>query len=197
MLFAQPARRPPPQPRSFRHQTNSFSFDSTERSSAVYDQELASSYSTNNSTTRPHTELSLDEELGGVSLEHSQTNSDDSTSEQGASDLDEYQLVLPQDAQDAQEEPGRDFIFWSSQLPLPPPFSTILRTVSGEEVVPHTFHPETSPVAIPSSSPPRSETEQEQTTPRSVSLDADRTEATPRSAVRFLAHHKVSVLTLA
>ena len=192
MLFAQPPRRPPPQPRSFRHQTNSFSFDSTERSSSVYDQERASSYSTNNSDSGRQREVSLDEELRGVSLEHSRTNSDDSTSEHSAADADEYQLILPQDAQ---EEPGRDFIFSSPQLPLPPPFSTVLRTVSGEQVVPHTPHSTTSPVATLSSSPSRNEKEQEQEqeqkTPRPMSLDdADRVEPTPRSAVRFLAHQE-------
>jgi hypothetical protein len=193
MLFAQPPRRPPPQRRSFRHQTNSFSFDSTERFSAAYDQERVPSSSTNNSTSRSDKEVSLDEELGGVSLERSKTNSDDSTSEESAADSDKYQLVLPQDTQ---EEPGRDFFFSSPHLPLLSPFSTVLRTVSGEQVVPHPSHPETSPVAIPSSSPPRSETQEGQTTPRPMSLDADRAEATPRSAVRFLAHQEISVLTL-
>lgn len=178
MLFARPPRRPPPNHRSFRHQTNSFSYDSTERSSAAYDQERASSSSTNNSTFEPQREISLEEELDGVSLARSPSNSDDSSSEKSATDPDDYMLVLPQDAQ---EDPGRSFIFSSPPLPLPPPFSTVPRTVSGEHVVPH---PQTSPMAVPSPSPPRGDTDEEQTTPKPRSLEADGVEVMPRSTVR-------------
>lgn len=180
MLFAQPPRRLPPQPRSFRHQTNSFSFDSTERSSAAYDQERVSSSSTNNSAFRVQREMSLDEELGGASLQRSRTNSEDSASGNSAMDIDDYQLVIPQDAE---LEPGRGFVFSSPQLPLPPPFSAVPRTISGPQVIPH---PEASPIAVPSSTPPRSHASEEQTTPRPASSEVDRADATPRSTVNLL-----------
>lgn len=140
--------------------------------------------------------MSLDEELGGATLEErSQTNSDDFSSESNAVETGDYQLVLPHDAQ---EDPSRGFIFssplLSPQLPLPPPFSAVPRSVSAGQI---TQHPETSPVAGPSSSPPRSDTEEEQTTPRPISLEADRPESTPRSTVRFLRHQSLYILTLA
>jgi hypothetical protein len=69
IIFAQPARRMRRRsPRTFRHQTNSFSFDSSERSSAAYEQERVSSASTNDTTPRPSDDLSLHEELRGSSL---------------------------------------------------------------------------------------------------------------------------------
>jgi hypothetical protein len=141
--------------------------------------------------------MSLDEDLGGATLEErSQFNSDDSSSEQSAAEAGDYQLVLPHDAQ---EDPSRGFIFssprLSPQLPLPPPFSTVPRSVSVGQI---TQHPETSPVAGRSSSPPRSDTEEEeQTTPRPISLETGRPESTSRSTVRLLRHPDLFILNLA
>ena len=67
IIFASPARRPA----QFRHQTNSFSFesfDSTERSSAAYAQDRISSLSTTDTTPRPSHDLRLRDELQGSSL---------------------------------------------------------------------------------------------------------------------------------
>ena len=96
LMFSQPARRPA----TFRHQTNSFSFDSSERSSTAYEQDRISSLSTTDTTPRPIHDLRLHDELRGSSLASSKTSS------------------------------IGGFIFSSPELPLPPPFSTRSRRVS-------------------------------------------------------------------
>ncbi|KAG0651467.1 hypothetical protein D0Z07_1919 [Hyphodiscus hymeniophilus] len=96
LMFSQPARRPA----TFRHQTNSFSFDASERSSAAYEQDRISSWSTTDTTPRPSPGLRLHDELRASSLISSEVSST------GA------------------------FIFSSPELPLPPPFSTTSRRVS-------------------------------------------------------------------
>jgi len=60
ILFSRPARRR----RSYRHQTNSFSFDDSERSSAAYEQDRVSSTST---TASRSNNLNLHDELHEVS----------------------------------------------------------------------------------------------------------------------------------
>lgn len=166
-MFSLPARRPP-QPRSFRHQANSFSYDSTERSSAAYDQERISSSSIDDSVSSPPGELSLDEDLGGASLAPSQPTSEDSSSAQSVTDSDEIQ-----------EDPRellREVIPSSPHLPLPPPFSTVPRDVPAEQII---RNPETSPIVGPSSSP-RSDLKEEQTTPRPPTPLVERPDSTPR-----------------
>lgn len=96
IIFSQPPRRPA----TFRHQTNSFSFDSSERSSAAYEQDRISSISTTDTTPRPSQSLRLHDELHGSSLNSSRVSSAGATT------------------------------FSSPQLPLPAPFSTRSRRVS-------------------------------------------------------------------
>lgn len=69
VIFTQPPRRPHTQPTTrYRHQTNSFSFDDSERSAVAYEQERASSPSSTDSQPRPAGDRSLHEELRGSSL---------------------------------------------------------------------------------------------------------------------------------
>jgi len=72
ILFSQSARRA----RRFRHQTNSFSFDESERSNAVYEQDRVSSSSTTGSRPLPSSDVSLHEELQGSSLDDSEFSDD-------------------------------------------------------------------------------------------------------------------------
>ena len=97
IIFSQPPRRPA----TFRHQTNSFSFDSSERSSTAYEQDRLSSSSTTNTALRPSHGLRLHDELRGSSLTSSRVSS------------------------------AGPFSFSSPQLPLPAPFSAGSRRVSG------------------------------------------------------------------
>lgn len=60
-------RRPRYAPRSFRHQTNSFSLDSSDQSSAAYEEDPVSSDSTGNLTLGQVRGVSLDQEITGCS----------------------------------------------------------------------------------------------------------------------------------
>ncbi|EPE25605.1 hypothetical protein GLAREA_01517 [Glarea lozoyensis ATCC 20868] len=73
IIFSVPPRRPPRISPRFRHQTNSFSFDDSERSSAAYEQQRASSGSMDETTPRPDDTVSLHEELRDSSLRSSAT----------------------------------------------------------------------------------------------------------------------------
>jgi hypothetical protein len=126
--LAQPPRRPPRRsPRHHRHQTNSFSFDSSERSSAAYEQQRVSSVSTDYSGTRPLDDVCLHDELRGSSLQSSRATSGVSEAlhaqniERGALDQNIIHNLIDQD---------REFIFSSPQLPLPRPFSSVSRSPS-------------------------------------------------------------------
>jgi hypothetical protein len=69
IIFSVPPRRPPRlSPTRFRHQTNSFSFDESDRSSAAYEHHRGSSDFTDESTPRPEDALSLHEELRDSSM---------------------------------------------------------------------------------------------------------------------------------
>lgn len=130
IIFAQPPRRPPRRsPRHHRHQTNSFSFDSSERSSAAYEQQRASSVSTNDSIPRPSDDTSLHDELRGSSLQSSRNPSGLSHASRARNDQVE---VLNQEKHVQNVERTRNFIFSSSQLPLPHPFSSVSRSPSPE-----------------------------------------------------------------
>jgi hypothetical protein len=136
IMFAQPARRMRrPPPRTFRHQTNSFSFDSSERASAAYEQERVASNSTNNSTARPSRDLNLHEELRGSSLQSSRVTSGMShfLSEPSMEDL---SIVRRRDESERAASALGDFLFSSPRLSLPPPFSTVSRSVSGVNRMP-------------------------------------------------------------
>lgn len=133
ILFSQPARRSA----RFRHQTNSFSYDESERASAVYEQERIVSSSTMNSHLRPSDDLTLMEELRGSSLHSSAPNSSRSSASSGndkdAPYLDQFIRT--------REMGGRDFIFSSPHLPLPleslpPPFSSTSRGSSRASSLP-------------------------------------------------------------
>ena len=161
IMFAQPARRMRrPPPRTFRHQTNSFSFDSSERASAAYDQERVASTSTNDSTARPSSDLNLHEELRGSSLQSSRVTSGMSHHLSQPSVEDLSTIRLRNESEKAASTLG-DVLFSSPQLSLPPPFSTISRSVSGADVLPSRVeyvlpNPATSPIKSSSQTPVKS-----------------------------------------
>ncbi|KAM3069647.1 hypothetical protein ACMFMG_010366 [Clarireedia jacksonii] len=188
IIFAQPARRQGAhtrrQPRTLRHQTNSFSFEDSERSSVAYEQERVSSSSTTDSLPRPTESLNLHQELRGSSLQSSRQPSI-STSSHGMTGnesiagrpLNQNECEPEVDADQYSDEelsnPGSPTIKQilasakssdggSPQLPLPPPFSTVCRSVSQAGSLPssprsggHGTFPETSPIRSPSESLPR------------------------------------------
>ena len=197
IIFAQPARRPPTQSRSsraYRHQTNSFSFDDSERSIAAYEQERVSSDSSTNSRPRPLEDLSLHEELLGSSLQSSRSPSaatfvenQHQPNEQphdrpiyypppnGDREGETSDISSPQEFPDS----ARIVYFSSPQLPLPPPFSVTPRSVSRADSLPnsltegyHFVEPATSPVRSLSGSPNRIE-EAEASNIYSLSGNAD------------------------
>ncbi|PBP17904.1 hypothetical protein BUE80_DR011254 [Diplocarpon rosae] len=191
IIFSQPARRPPrsgvSSTRTFRHQTNSFSFDSSERSSAAYEQERTVSSSTEG-RSRGSDNVNLYEDLRGSSLQSSRNPSADST------DLTEIHKQLddeddPRPIIQEHEEYGRThFTFSSPQLSLPPPFSTVARSVSRAESLPssptrdHMLNPLTSPIRSSSTTP-------SQAVERGHSLHnqttAEHFESSPPSGSRF------------
>lgn len=167
ILFSQPPKRPPrpggpaSTTRTLRHQTNSFSFDSSERSSAAYEQERTVSSSTNGQL-RGSDGVNLHDDLRGSSLQSSRNASAESSH------------VPPRETSDGgesssrseDEDPGtRTFIFSSPKLPLPPPFSTVSRSVSRAESLPSSpvrdhahENPTTGPVRSSSTTPVRAST---------------------------------------
>ena len=157
IIFAQPARRPPRRaPRTFRHQTNSFSFDSSERASAAYEQELVSSTSTLGSVQWPPDSLSLHEELRGSSLESSRAASVTASSSQ----LEEDASSVAPPNRYATIDTNGELIFSAPQFPLPPPFSTVSRSLSRADSLPSSTkrhypvqNPSASQVRSPSGSP--------------------------------------------
>ncbi|ESZ95072.1 hypothetical protein SBOR_4527 [Sclerotinia borealis F-4128] len=165
-MFAQPARRPGTspnphstrQPRTLRHQTNSFSFDDSERSSVAYEQERALSSSTTDSRPRPSESLNLHQELRGSSLQSSRipsfassirseipsnwrisTQPGEIESEANLNrciydeKMDPHSLVLI-----AEQSIISTTIFarLSPELHLPPPFATVSRSVSRSRSLP-------------------------------------------------------------
>lgn len=104
---------------TFRHQTNSFSFDDSVRASAAYEQDRISSTSTTNSLPRPTEHVSLHEELRESSFASVRSFSAD------------FSTGAPEAYQDTKEsESISGHIVPSAQLPLPPPFSTVSRRAS-------------------------------------------------------------------
>ena len=162
-IFSQPPRRPA----TFRHQTNSFSFDSSERASAAYEQDRISSLSTTDTTPRPTQGIRLRDELRGSSLSSSQVSTKIAEllppySEESER-FEEQSIFLP--PHDEAQDP-KTFIFSSPRLPLPAPFSTTYRSVSDAESLPSSprnhstgvsdryfADPGASPVRSPSRSP--------------------------------------------
>jgi hypothetical protein len=118
-VSGQPARRPA---RTFRHQTNSFSFDDSVRASAVYEQDRISSTSTTGSRPHPSPDLTLEEELRRASL----ANKSGHPAE--ISFLPEIPRVLPGGGEGSESE--REYISPWAKVPLPPPFSSISRSTS-------------------------------------------------------------------
>lgn len=116
-----PERTPRRPNRTFRHQTNSFSFDDSVRASAAYEQDRISSTSTTNSIPRPTEHVNLREELRGSS----------SINERGLSADFSFSGEVPEEYQNTREsESIREHISPSAQLPLPPPFSSVSRSTS-------------------------------------------------------------------
>jgi len=163
IMFAQPARRMQrPAPRRFRHQTNSFSFDSSERASAAYEQERVTSISTNDSTPVPSDDRTLHEELRGSSLQSSRVVSGISQAlpEPLGGDI----LTEHIEGGNEDDEPTlREFVFSSPRLLLTPPFSAVSRGASGAEYMPQ--NPQTIPTRSNSTTPVRSGVEGRRPTP--------------------------------
>ncbi|EKD14650.1 hypothetical protein MBM_07371 [Drepanopeziza brunnea f. sp. 'multigermtubi' MB_m1] len=114
ILFSQPPRRPPrpggptSSTRTLRHQTNSFSFDSSERSSAAYEQERVVS-SSSNGIARGSAEVNLHDDLRGSSLQSSRNPSAESSGFPGSHEIpDEHEsTALPGD-------PDQKFVNYTS-----------------------------------------------------------------------------------
>ncbi|KAF7907948.1 hypothetical protein BELL_1124g00020 [Botrytis elliptica] len=187
-LFAQPARRPGPsphiqstrQPRTLRHQTNSFSFDDSERSSVAYEQERALSSSTTDSRPRPSESLNLRQELRGSSLQSSRIPSFASSvrsqerppsdravlieSQEIESETNTYEPVIneemdPHSLVSIAEQSiisTAISVHRSKQLTLPPPFSTVSRSASRAGSLPSSpsdaYQSKASPTSIVRSS---------------------------------------------
>ncbi len=163
IMFAQPARRMQRSaPRKFRHQTNSFSFDSSERASAAYEQERVTSISTSDSTRVPSGDRSLHDELRGSSLQSSGVISGISQAlpEPLGGDILTEQI---EGGNGDGESASREFVFSSPRLLLPPPFSAVSRAASGAEYMPQ--NPQTIPTRSNSTTPVRSGTEGRGPTP--------------------------------
>lgn len=108
--------------RTFRHQTNSFSFDDSVRASAAYEQDRISSTSTTDSITRPREHVSLQEELRDSYVINRRFSSAGLSAATGVQE--EHQNILDKSVS------RRTHAFPSAELPLPPPFSTVSRTAS-------------------------------------------------------------------
>lgn len=117
----QPARRPA---RTFRHQTNSFSFDDSVRASAVYEQDRISSTSTTGSRPHPSPDLTLEEELRRASLANKSGHAAEIPF------LPEIRRALPGGGDRSESEREHVFHWAKLPLPLPPPFSSISRSTS-------------------------------------------------------------------
>ena len=117
------SRLPPRRPnRTFRHQTNSFSFDDSVRASAAYEQDRISSTSTTDSAPCPAEHINLREELRGTSL----------GSEVVDPRVASFSTGVSEEGQGVVQEPEfrKSSIFPSAYLLLPPPFSTVSRNTS-------------------------------------------------------------------
>ncbi|TAQ89286.1 hypothetical protein B7494_g2361 [Chlorociboria aeruginascens] len=154
IIFSRPARRRPQQSVvTFRHQTNSFSFDTSERASAAYELDRVSSVSTINSRPRSSEIVSLHEELRGSSLQSLDTpfraRSAAPSPSPGPVEIPEdgntsfFSAPETQDNLETQiqnsEEPNisqRATSLGCPQLSLPPPFSTTPRSSSRAESLP-------------------------------------------------------------
>jgi hypothetical protein len=126
IIFAEPARRPPRRsPQTFRHQSNSFSFDSSERASAAYQQERLVSTSTINSTHGLSNEPNLHQELQGSSLQSSRATS-------GVSPVLFRKISAEADSslQNIEDEALLQPISNDSSPRMPPPYSAVSRNIS-------------------------------------------------------------------
>ncbi|CZS97395.1 uncharacterized protein RAG0_06496 [Rhynchosporium agropyri] len=166
IIFSQPARRPSRittriTTRAYRHQTNSFSFDSSERSSAAYEQERAVSSSTDGRAETTD-RINLSEDLRGSSLHSSRTASSDSYRISATPDVvGEGESIVIDANEDDEEDNDWDKNIESSSVPfaLPPPFSTVSRSASRANSLPHsparehfTSYPSTSPISFSTTS---------------------------------------------
>ncbi|KAG4440403.1 hypothetical protein IFR05_004096 [Cadophora sp. M221] len=196
IIFSQPARRPPrittrTSTRTFRHQTNSFSFDSSERSSAAYEQERAVSSSTDG-RARSATNTNLHEDLRGSSLQSSRVGSAASYRVPGTPEaVGEGESVII-DVDEEEENSNRIVEYSSPRLSLPPPFSTVVRRVSRANSLPYppargytAVNPPTSPIS-PSISPVRNMVESRQTSRHSSpAVEHEPLESSPSPGSRF------------
>ncbi|KAK0103560.1 hypothetical protein ONS95_005577 [Cadophora gregata] len=193
MIFAQPPRRPRTNTqtsiRTFRHQTNSFSFDSSERSSAAYEQERAISSSTDG-RAQDAGSINLREDLRGSSLQSSRAGSADPYSISETTGEDDSAIIRV-DREDA--DANQDVRISSLELHLPPPFSTVPRNVSRANSLPYSSsrsliasHPSTSPISF-TMTPLQRVVESRHSSRRSspASAEYDALEASPPASSRF------------
>ena len=128
-FLEQSPRRPN---RTFRHQTNSFSFDDSVRASAAYEQDRISSTSTTDSVPRPreriNEHINLQQELRESYLINGRVSSAELSIATGTQE--EHQNVINK------SEPRRNHVFPSAELPMPPPFSTVSQNTSASGSLP-------------------------------------------------------------
>jgi hypothetical protein len=85
--------------------------------------------------------------------------------------VEDLSLIRIRDEREEAASSLKDFLFSSPQLPLPPPFSAVSRSVSGADILPGVEYipqnPETSPIRSSSNTPVRSGVEGRHPTPNS------------------------------
>jgi hypothetical protein len=155
-ISTRPPRPPRTAPRTLRHQTNSFSFDSSERASAAYEQDRVISNATDDTTAHPSEDTRLHDELRGSSLQSSRISSGILILQETNND------AATTGAEREARVDSQDFIFSSPGFSLPPPFSSVSRRTSNTESLPSTTseHPKrSSPLQNNASSPTKVEVE--------------------------------------
>ncbi|KAH8601370.1 hypothetical protein B0O99DRAFT_589419 [Bisporella sp. PMI_857] len=173
--------RPPRRSHYFRHQTNSFSFDESERSGAAYEQDRASSTSTTGSRPRPPEDLNLHDELRR------------STTHYSASDRSPSPAAEANQGDEALDTSSRFGDLTSPQLP--PPFSTASRGSSRAESLPAYSVSDSASIGNPRTSPmcPISSSPSQTSTPRALTPQVSPHTGFLRSfarAARILSSHR-------
>jgi hypothetical protein len=174
IIFSVPPRRPPRTCPRFRHQTNSFSFDESERSSVAYEHDFATPGSTNESTPKPDDDLSFCEELqdnllpssvaASIGIGH-MVESEESVCANVPSHTPlrrhrDFIFSSPRLSESGDEDNEGNGIDTKSSpnLPLPPPFSSASRNVSNSRALPGSYPTSNlakSPISNSSFSPTR------------------------------------------
>lgn len=155
IIFSVPPRRPPRTCPRFRHQTNSFSFDESERSSVAYERDDATSHSTVVSTLKADEGWTSYEELQDSLLPNSIAasigNGDAIACEETSSAYirthtpqrhnADLLLSSPRLSDNSNEDYGADDTDTKSSpsLSLPPPFSSAIRRISNSKAMPGAY----------------------------------------------------------